>query len=52
MNKKELLNGIDEIGGWIAGVSKVYDETPTEEDNKHIKYFYMVLDDLRKMVNK
>ena len=52
MDKEELLNGINEIGEWICGVSKVYDETPEDEENRHIKYFYEVLDELRKVIEE
>ena len=47
MKTKELLNGIDEIGLWIYELTKVSDEDEEDKSNKHIKYFYKVLDELR-----
>ena len=47
MEIKELLNGIDEINLWIYEITKVSDDGEENAENKHIKFFYKVLDELR-----
>jgi hypothetical protein len=43
MKKEKISEGISEIAEWIYNVTKVGEDTPISDDNKHIKQFYEVL---------
>lgn len=48
MTKEELLNGICAIGEYLYELTKVGEDDEPDDENRHILYFYKVLDELAK----
>ena len=52
LTKEQLVDGISSLGEWIYETSKVSDETELTDENKHIKHYYKVLDELQERLAK
>ena len=52
MEIKKLIEGLNEINLYLYELTKVSDEDEITDENKHIKYFYEILDEVTQKLRK